>query len=84
MKDHIPTLAALAALAMLLATVALLVLKGQKPGEMAMLGLGTAIGTIVSGFSPSFSRAPSQVSNSPGAHVNDSIPNQPAREGQKA
>lgn len=75
MKDHIPTLAALAALFMLLAAVIILVVMGQKPGEMAMLGLGTAIGTIVSGFSPSFSRAPQQQ----GAQ----IPNQPAREGQK-
>lgn len=55
MKDHFPTIAALIALAMLLGTVVWLVIGGQKPGEMAMLGLGTAIGTIVSGFSPSHS-----------------------------
>lgn len=76
MKEHIPVLAALAALAMLLAAVITLVVMGQKPGEMAMLGLGTAIGSIVSGFSPSFNRTPSQISNSPGAQVNSTETNE--------
>lgn len=76
MKDHIPTIAALVALAMVLATVVFLVTKGQKPGDMAMLGLGTAIGTIVSGFSPSFSsRSPSQVINAGTANTSNEIPN---------
>lgn len=76
MKEHTPTLAALAALAMLLAAVITLVVMGQKPGEMAMLGLGTAIGSIVSGFSPSFNRTPSQI-NSPGAQTST---NEPAKD----
>ncbi len=76
MKDHIPTVAALIALGMVLATVLILTLHGQKPGDMAMLGLGTAIGTIVSGFSPSFSsRGPSQVINAGTANTSNELPN---------
>lgn len=82
MKEHLPTLAALGALAMVLATVLILTLHGQKPGDMAMLGLGTAIGTIVSGFSPSFSsRGPSQVINAGTANNPTQFP---AQDGQKA
>jgi hypothetical protein len=60
MREHIPTLAMLAALAMLLATLLVLALSGQKPESPILLGLVSAasgMGGAIGGFSMNSSRA---------------------------
>ena len=67
---------------MILGTVIYLASSGQKPGDMAMLGLGTALGTIVSGFAPSFSqRGSSQTINAGTANTSNEVQQTP--QGQK-
>jgi hypothetical protein len=51
MKDHIPTIAALIALALVLTTIATLVFVGKPPGEMLY---GAAL-ALCGGLTPSFS-----------------------------
>lgn len=72
MREHIPTLAMLAALGMFLVALVTLALCGQKPESPILLGLVSAasgMGGAIGGFSMNSSRAPSQINNSPGAKL---------------
>lgn len=65
MKEHIPTIAMLAALAMLLSALVTLALCGQKPDSPILLGLVSAasgMGGAIGGFSMNSSRASSTTS----------------------
>ena len=82
MKDHIPTIAMLAALTLFLAALVILALSGQRPDSPILLGLVSAasgMGGAIGGFSMNSSRTPSQISNSPGAQVVTEVPNEQSR-----
>lgn len=69
MKEHIPTIAMLAALALFLSALVALALSGQKPDSPILLGLVSAasgMGGAIGGFSMNSSRA-SSVSSTPDA-----------------
>jgi hypothetical protein len=74
-KDDIPTIAMLSALALILIALVTLSLCGIKSDGPLLIGLGNAaigMAGAIGGFSMSPTRAPSQISNSPGAQVNQS------------
>ncbi len=80
MKDHVPHLIALAALVCVLATIVILTVIGQKLEGMAAIGLGAALGGIVTGITPAFAgRASNNVANMPNAttlNVSNEAPTQ--------
>jgi hypothetical protein len=80
MKEHVPTFAALTALAMVLAFCAYLVSVGIKVEGIVGLGIAGSIGALVSGFAPSFSqqRGTSQTINAATANTSNEVQPAPA------
>lgn len=78
MREHIPTLAMLVALALFLTALVTLALCGQKPESPILLGLVSAasgMGGAIGGFSMNSSRA-SSVSSGPGAQTKTEVKTQ--------
>jgi hypothetical protein len=81
MKENTPTLAMLAALTLILATLITLSLSGQKPESPILLGLVSAASGMagaIGGFSMNSSGRQPSITNSPGAQVGDTKEGPPA------